>query len=204
MQSVTKPKVTCYSEGEDGFMRKSQELRGNVLRPLLAVLARCAITPNHLTLLSLLTGLAFCPLFLRGRIIAACSALLAHVVLDGLDGPLARFTGRSSNQGSFADTASDQVVVTVTTITMIHAGYAGLWSGVLYLFFYSIVVIFAMVRNALAIPYSWLVRPRFFVYLGIPVSVYWWRNTLDVMLWLFALLLGIKTLTGFIKIRRQM
>lgn len=185
-------------------MRKSQEFRGTLLRPLLALLARCGVTPNHLTLLSLLTGLAFCPLFLWGFKLTAFVALLAHVVLDGLDGPLARSTGRSSNQGSFADTASDQVVVTLTTVTMIHAGYAGLWPGVLYLFFYSIVVIFAMVRNALAIPYSWLVRPRFFVYLCIPVSVYWWRASLEILLWVFALLLGLKTLTGFVKIRRQM
>ena len=185
-------------------MRKSQEYRGSLFRPLLVLLARCGVTPNHLTLLSLLSGLAFCPLFLWGQTLASFVALLAHAVLDGLDGPLARFTGKSSNQGSFADTASDQVVVTLTTVTMMHAGYAGLWSGVLYLFFYSIVVIFAMVRNALAIPYSWLVRPRFFVYVCIPVSVYWWRASLEILLWVFALLLGLKTLTGFVKIRRQM
>jgi len=185
-------------------MRRSQDLRGSLFRPILVQLTRGGITPNHLTFISCLTGLAFCPLFLWGHNLLAFAALLAHAILDGLDGPLARFTRRNSNQGSFADTASDQVVVTVTTITMIHAGYAGLWSGALYLFFYSIVVILAMVRNALAIPYTWLVRPRFFVYLCIPVSVYWWRASLEILLWIFALLLGVKTFTGFIKIRRQM
>ena len=82
-----------------------------------------------------------------------------------------------------------------------EAGLAGLWPGVLYLFFYSQVVLFAMARNAMAIPYSWLVRPRFFVYGCIPVAVYGWPVALEVLLWVVSLLLAGKTLTGFVKIR---
>jgi phosphatidylglycerophosphate synthase len=204
MTTETKPKVTCYSADEGKFMQRSQELRGRWLSPLLKVMARLQITANHLTLLSLITGLAFCPLFLWGSKIVAFAFLLAHVLLDGLDGPLARYTQRASNQGSFTDTSADQVVVTFSTVTLIHAGYAGAWPGGLYLFFYSLVVIFAMVRNALAIPYSWLMRPRFIVYLWMPVDVFFWRGSLDVLLWFFTLLLMLKTLTGFIQIRRKM
>jgi phosphatidylglycerophosphate synthase len=203
MPAESKTRITCYSEEEGGFMRRSQELRGQLLRPLLAVLARLRITPNHLTLLSLLTGLAFCPVFLWSSKITAFALLLAHVLLDGLDGPLARYTLRASNRGSFTDTAADQIVVAFSTVTLIHAGYAGAWPGGLYLFFYSIVVIFAMVRNALAIPYSWLVRPRFLVYAWMPFEVYLWRGSLEVVLWLLTAVLAVKTLTGFVKIRRK-
>ena len=203
MAAETKPKVTCYSEGEGAFMRRSQALRGRLLHPLLVGLARLRITPNHLTLLSLLTGLAFCPVFLWGFHAAAFTLLLAHVLLDGLDGPLARHTQRASSQGSFTDTMADQVVVTFSTLTLIHAGYAAAWPGGLYVFFYCMVVIFAMVRNALAIPYSWLVRPRFFVYAWMPIEVYFWRGSLNGLLWIAALLLAWKMLTGFIQIRRK-
>ncbi|MBE0543260.1 MAG: CDP-alcohol phosphatidyltransferase family protein [Verrucomicrobia bacterium] len=204
MPTETKPKVTCYSADEGGFMQRSQELRGRWLSPLLTLLAALRITPNHLTLLSLVAGLAFCPVFLWSSKAVAFGLLLAHVLLDGLDGPLARFTQRASNQGSFTDTSADQVVVAFSTVTLIHAGYAGAWPGGLYLFFYSLVVIFAMVRNALAIPYSWLVRPRFFVYLWMPVEVYLWRGSLDVLLWILTALLVLKTLTGFIQIRLKL
>jgi phosphatidylglycerophosphate synthase len=203
MPTESKTRITCYSEEEGGFMRRSQELRGQLLRPLLAALARLRVTPNHLTLLSLLTGLAFCPVFLWSSKITAFALLLAHVLLDGLDGPLARYTQRASNRGSFTDTAADQIVVAFSTVTLIHAGYAGAWPGGLYLFFYSIVVIFAMVRNALAIPYSWLVRPRFLVYAWMPVEIYLWRGSLDVVLWLLTVVLAVKTLTGFVQIRRR-
>jgi len=73
----------------------------------------------------------------------------------------------------------------------------------LYLFFYTLVVIFAMVRNALAIPYSWLVRPRFLVYAWFPVEVYLWPGSLDSLLWIVSLLLALKTLSGFLRIRSR-
>jgi phosphatidylglycerophosphate synthase len=204
MPTDLKPKVTCYSESEGAFMRRSQELRGRLLRPVLVVLAKHRVTPNHLTLLSLLTGLAFCPVFLWNFKVVALGLLLAHVLLDGLDGPLARLTQRASNRGSFTDTIADQVVVTFSTVTLIHAGYAGVWPGALYLFFYGVVVIFAMVRNALAIPYSWLVRPRFLVYAWFAVELYLWPGSLDLLLWIVTILLASKMLTGFIQIRRRM
>jgi phosphatidylglycerophosphate synthase len=204
MAIETKPNITCYSAEEGGFMRRSQEIRGQMLQPLLGMFAACGVRPNHLTLLSLLAGLAFGPVFLWSSKIVAFALLLAHVALDGLDGPLARRTQCASNRGSFTDTAADEVVVAFSTLTLIHAGHAGAWPGGIYLFFYSIVVVFALVRNAMAIPYSWLVRPRFLVYAWMPVEVYLWRGSLDYVLWLLTTLLALKTLTGFIQIRRTL
>jgi len=204
MSEQPKPKVTCYSEGEGKLMQQSQAVRGRLLRPLLTALAHLRVTPDQLTLLSLAAGLAFCPVFLWGPKLAAFGLLLAHVLLDGLDGPLARHLQRASNRGSFADTTADQVVVTFSTVTLIHAGHAGAWPGGLYIFFYCSVVIFAMVRSALAIPYAWLVRPRFMVYAWMPIEVYLWPGSLDGLLWAVTLLLAVKMLTGFMRIRRQL
>ena len=84
------PKVTCYSHGEGAFMEWSQSLRGRLLQPLLSLMSAAGLRAGHITFLSLLSGIAFCPLFLWGSRTAAFTLLLAHVVLDGLDGPLAR------------------------------------------------------------------------------------------------------------------
>lgn len=196
-------KVTCYSGGEGAFMEASQRARARALGPFLRGLARLGLRPNHLTLLSLLSGLAFCPLFFVSRPVAfVCLAL--HVILDGLDGPLAREMGIASNRGSFTDSMSDQMVIAATTFTVVHAGAAGILPGGLYVFFYTVVVLFAMARNALDVPYSWLFRPRFLVYIWIAVEVYWLPGTLDLVLWGCVALLSAKTLTGFIRIRRRM
>jgi phosphatidylglycerophosphate synthase len=199
-----KPRITCYAADEAGFMGRSQALRARFLSPLLGVLHGWRVTADHLTLLSLLAGVAFCPVFLWGSPAAALGLLLLHVVLDGLDGPLARFTGRASDRGSVTDTAADQLVVTASTLTLLHAGHAGAWSGGLYLFLYGVVVLFAFVRNALAVPYAWLVRPRFVVYAWIPVELHLWPGTLDPLLWALTALLAAKAVSGFVRIRRSL
>ncbi len=199
-----KDRITCYSDGESRFMAWSQALRAKGLNPLLGFLADRGWRANHLTLLSLLAGFAFCPLYLLGFPGPAFACLLGHVILDGIDGPLARFRGQASNRGSFTDTMADQVVVTVTLLALIQSGTAGAWPGGLYLFFYTLVVGFALVRNALMAPYSWLFRPRFLVYAWFALETYLWPQTLDFVLWASAGILAAKSVTGFFTIRRHL
>lgn len=196
-------KITCYSDGEQDMMNKTQQWRGTLFEPLLQLLVKLKITPNILTFISLLSGIAFCFVFYTNKP-TAFILLALHVLLDGLDGPLARYTGRASNQGSFTDTTADQIVVTCSTIAFIHAGYISIVAGGLYIFLYTMVVIFAMVRSTLAIPYSWLVRPRFIVYTWFIIEVYLLPGSINYVLWFFTFLLGIKMLTGFIKIRKKL
>jgi hypothetical protein len=106
-------------------------------------------------------------------------------------------------RGSFTDTICDQSVITGCTITLMFAGTVGVVPGTLYVFLYTVVVLFAMVRNALKIPYSWLIRPRFGVYLWLLVEMYLWPGTIDYVLWGFNALLLIKKLTGFSQIRNR-
>ena len=157
--------VNCYSDGEGKFMEWSQSLRATLFNPLLKFLSKLGFTATHISILSLITGLAFCPCFIWINQAFAFVLLFIHSLLDGLDGPLARYRGTASNRGSFTDTMVDQIVVTITAITMIYTQHAGIWEGSLYIFFYAVVVVFAFVRNALDAPYSWLIRPRFIIYI---------------------------------------
>lgn len=179
-----------------------QDLRARVLAPLLWLLARCRITANILTLTAMAVGLAFYPVYFYCPPLAL--ALLAlHVCLDGLDGPLARYTGTASRKGSFTDTMSDQVVVAASTITLIADGVIGVVPGGAYVFAYTVVIAFSMIRNALRVPYSWLVRPRLAVYAWFAVELYLLPGSIDYVLWAFTGLLMFKMVTGFVMIRRQ-
>jgi phosphatidylglycerophosphate synthase len=200
-------KTTVYSAGEEAFMTITQAWREHIFRPLLELLNACRVTPNQLTYLSLLCGVVFCVFFSLNTQVSQLVAFVMlgpHVLLDGIDGPLARYTGTASNQGSFTDSMSDQLVVAFSTITLIHSGHIGIVPGGLYVFFYTLVVVFAMIRNSLAIPYSWLVRPRFFVYVWMLIEVYWLPGTINYVLWGFTGLLVIKMFSGFVKIRRKL
>jgi phosphatidylglycerophosphate synthase len=205
------PTADCYSAGERRAMVWTQELRARLLRPLLVWAERVGIRPDVVTLASLACGLAFCPLYLWPGTPwwsrpAALAALLAHVILDGLDGPLARHLGVASRRGSFTDTLADQIVVTASTIALVAAPQPAVsgWVGALYLFAYAMVVAFAMVRNALGVPYSWLIRPRLWVYGWIAVDLYLLPGRMDLILLGFSCVLLIKMASGFVAIRRML
>ena len=206
MPDSPKSTADCYSENERAAMVWTQRMRERWCEPLLAILVRVGVRPDHLTGLSLLSGLAFCPLYLWWSKPAAFVALALHVIWDGLDGPLARRVGVASRSGSFTDSTSDQIVVAATAITLM-AAYArpiGIVPGGIYVFVYTMVVAFAMVRNAMGVPYSWLIRPRFCVYAWLLVETYWLPGTLNTVLWLCNALLAWKMVTGFRAIRRAL
>lgn len=190
----------CYSADERSLMEATQRWRGAVFHRLLKTLDRLRVTPNLLTALSFLSGMAFCPVWFVSHG-AALSAVALHVLLDGLDGPLARHQGLASRRGSFTDTVSDQCVVTAVTVTLMADHVIGTVAGGVYVFLYALVVGFAMVRNALAVPYSWVLRPRFIVYTWLMVEMYAWPGSLDSVLWFSNVVLGCKVLTGFLRIR---
>jgi len=180
-----------------------QRVRAKLLGPILKALAGCGVTANHVTLLSFVVGIAACPVLLVDAW-AGIALLALHVALDGLDGPLARHLGRASRGGSFADTVVDQTVVAVTTATFILAGMVSPLPGVLYLFVYTLAVTFSMVRNALSIPYSWLIRPRFWVYGWFVVETAFQVGVFDWVLWALLPVLTWKAYTGFDRIRNHL
>jgi phosphatidylglycerophosphate synthase len=201
---IPTPKADCYSHGERAAMLWTQELRAWALRPVLVQLHAQRVTGDHITLASLVAGAAFVPLWLFELPTWACIALALHVLLDGLDGPLARFAGTASRRGSFTDTTADQIVIALVTLALMATGVVTSVAGGAYIFLYTLVVVFAMVRNAMNAPYSWLFRPRFLVYAWIIVELGWWGGSLEWLLWACNALLACKLASGFVKIRRRL
>lgn len=199
-----KPSADCYSAGERGWMEYGQRLRAIVLHPLLVAMTRSGISPDAVTLAATMIGLAFVPFWTAGMVLPAALSLVVHVLMDGLDGPLARYQQTASSRGSFTDTLADQIVVTgvaaawmVTSPTPIH-----IFSGVIYVFLYTLVVAISMVRNALSVPYSWLVRPRFFVYGAVLLDGLAGTTCSLWVLVICNILLAVKLASGFHKLRR--
>lgn len=199
-QNLENVKTDCYASGERAGMVRWQQFRAVTLHSLLSILAGLGVRPDHLTLWSAVIGLSFCPLFFWSKPLAL-AMLAMHVLSDGLDGPLARYTNTASRRGSLSDSMADQLVVVASTVTLMSIHVVGILPGSVYIVAYTVVMLFAMVRNALSIPYSWLVRPRFFVYLWVLVETYFLPGTIDGVLWLFNALLLVKIATGFAKIR---
>ena len=98
-------------KGSDGFM--SRYFARPISISLSRRLAPHGVTPNQMTIVSGLIGLAAAPFFLSATpAIQVIGGLLfvAHSVLDGCDGELARLTFRESRLGGLLDFFSDNLV----------------------------------------------------------------------------------------------
>lgn len=195
----------CYSAGERDWMEYGQRLRARLLAPGLRLMTRLRITPDHMTILAFLFGIAFAPLWLLEEFWLAVSVLWIHVALDGIDGPLARHQQCASPRGSFTDSFCDQLVVCAVTISlMIGVPGVSAVAGSTFLVVYVAVLAIAMVRNTLQIPYSWLLRPRLILYLAVPVQLLGVAHSLSVVIWCSNVILAIKLATGFYKLRGRL
>jgi phosphatidylglycerophosphate synthase len=199
-------KADCYSAGERKWMELGQRLRAAWLTQLLKRLDQAKISPDHVTLASLVCGVLFVPLWLSGLFWVAVISLVLHVLLDGIDGPLARFQGVDSQRGSFTDSFCDQIIVSIVTIALMSGTQpqVGVWGGSLFVLLYVGVLAMSMVRNALQSPYSWLVRPRFFVYAAIAAELIGVTNAVAWTIWISNALLAIKATSGFFKLRQRL
>ncbi len=187
-------------------MEYGQRVRGWWLGPTLELMTRAGVSPDLVTLLSGICGVAFAPLWLYGFPGLALLGLGLHCALDGLDGPLARYQQRASPRGSFTDTFTDQVVVTAVAVAWMiqHSNAWAIGLGGCYIFLYTLVVAMAMVRNALAVPYTWLIRPRFFMFAALALE---WLGLVWVSYATIAacnILLLTKAASGFVKLRSQL
>jgi len=77
--------------------------------PIVAVIARTGVTPNHLTALGFLGNVGAGVLAARGDFLAAGLVVLAASALDLLDGALARATGRANAFGAIFDSVLDRL-----------------------------------------------------------------------------------------------
>ena len=200
------PTADCYSSGERRWMEYGQRLRGRLLEPFLGRMTRLGITPDHVTLASLISGVLFAPMWMTGHPWWSLVLLWGHVLIDGIDGPLARHQQTASQQGSFTDSFCDQMIVTVVAITLMSGPepMIGIWAGSLFMVLYVGVLAISMVRNALSTPYSWLIRPRFFLFGAIPIELLGVTHLVWTVIWISNALLALKVCSGFFKLRDRL
>ncbi len=110
------PKAEVYLlrsliKAEEGFMSRHVERR--ISLALTRLLVRTSITPNQMTLVSVVIGLAGAACFLvwqRPWHVAGALLFLLHSILDGCDGEIARLKFLESRWGGLLDFWGDNVV----------------------------------------------------------------------------------------------
>jgi len=86
------------------------KLERHLFQPLIDVLIKCHITPNQVTLFSLIAGLAVLPMLYFGFVLGALAMLWLSGLGDVCDGGLARESDSASDLGTIFDIISDRCV----------------------------------------------------------------------------------------------
>jgi CDP-diacylglycerol--glycerol-3-phosphate 3-phosphatidyltransferase len=79
-----------------------------ILEPIAAGLAKIGVSPAAVTIVGLLVTMVGAVLIATGTLFWGGFVAGTGVVLDALDGPLARRLGKASDRGAFLDTISDR------------------------------------------------------------------------------------------------
>nr|WP_163502417.1 CDP-alcohol phosphatidyltransferase family protein [Halomonas socia] len=79
------------------------------LRRLAAAAAKCRVSPDQVSVAAFAVGMLALPLLALEWYLPALAAILLNRLGDGLDGALARHTGRTSDAGGFLDIGLDFV-----------------------------------------------------------------------------------------------
>ena len=176
---------------------KARKKAAPILQPIARVLAKTGVTPTMVTVLGLAITVTGAALIANGLLWQGGMTAAFGVLLDALDGPLARFKGTSSDRGAFIDTMSDRF------------GEVAVWIGLgVYLRDDSVGLILCLVAMAfsLLIPYvrakaeswgaegrgGWMGRAeRMLLCLIGVILAGFGLEVLEPMLWIFVVLTGL-------------
>ena len=86
---------------------------------LVLLLRRTPVTPNMITMLSMVTGVGGGVLLALGKLPGAATCILGAIVLDCADGQLARANGRGTELGRILDGVADYVVGAAVHVGML-------------------------------------------------------------------------------------
>lgn len=96
------------------FTDRLRAIFKGILDPTGAFLNRTGLTPNAITMLGLAGTTVGAYIISQGKMTIGGIVLLASVLVDALDGTMARLRGESSDFGGFVDSVSDRYAEFIT------------------------------------------------------------------------------------------
>ena len=189
---------TCYSGGESWYNEPATRIKLNVYRPILLICRRFGITPNMVTFAGLLFGIAAGCALAFGFLWTAVVLLIIHVVLDGIDGTLAKFLGKSTFHGSIFDISSDMISVFFFVVGLVYLDLLNSILALWFIFVYVSIVVFSIARNIFNRPYKNMLRPRYELYLVFLIYVFFGVNIFNISVFIFDIIMTVTFVTGLV------
>jgi len=172
-------KADSYSSIERRFLAPVRDLLRRIHSPLVRLLAKLHVSPHAVSLSGPLLGVLF--IFMVGRNPRLSFFIwFLSVAVDGVDGALARHTGRASDFGALVDQFSDHARETLIVAGLAWAGaLSPLW-GSLYPFVYAAINLTLFLGNYYGAPAPLAIKSWMVLYPAILVYLLFDRNYLNL------------------------
>lgn len=197
-----------FAEREQAGQAKFRRIRDRLSRPLVRTLIRCRVTADLISLVSLLQLVPFGYLVLSaensGRIAWASLFLWLHVILDALDGPVARATGTAGPAGAFTDMCVDHTGMLITTCILTASEVVNPTAAVAYVASYTVAVAFTVWLNMIGHPFRLVIRTKYLLYALITGYGLFHVNLISEAVVGFCVIHVLFAIAGFVKLRRNL
>jgi hypothetical protein len=199
-----------WSPKERKIKKLFEKEKGKLFHPIIKELVKLHIQANTISYISTAIGL-ISVLFLWIDLRISAVLLACHLLIDGIDGSLARYIRKNKLpyarkcgklQGSITDSFSDQIVISSTTLGYIAIGILNPIIGGLYLIAYPMQIVFSTIRNIIEIPNPYVLRPRIYIYILFGIFAFTSINYLNHATLLFSVILLIYIIHDFFSIRK--
>ena len=195
-----------FAESEQAGQERFQKIRDGLLGPLVRFLIRCRVTADLISLVSLLQLVPFGYLLLTAensqQVSVASIFVWLHVILDALDGPIARTTGTAGPAGAFTDMCVDNSGMLITSCILTAAGFINATAAVAYVSSYTVAVAFTIWLNMIGQPFKVVIRTKYLLYALVTTHGLFDVNLIDKAVVLFCVIHVSFAVTGFIKLKR--
>ncbi|MBD3363016.1 hypothetical protein GF362_04820 [Candidatus Dojkabacteria bacterium] len=160
---MTKQEITQFSKTEGGLFHEAANYRTKLFLPLTLFLAKIGVKPDMLSFIGLLFMAGFW-IYAKSNPFLALIFLAISTFFDGLDGPLARVLKKDPNKGAFTDILCDHTRLAIVSISFIYHDLINHTLGSIYLYIYTILLIFVVIRNKMGKKPKLVMRSKYFLY----------------------------------------
>jgi len=200
-----KSKLHYFGAEEEEYFHRVADRRTQLLRPLAMFFVRRNVRSDTLTLASfLLLPFFFYPLFGLQYYAACWVILILHIIIDGFDGPVARLGRYASDKGALSDIINDITGMVIVALTAMQFGFAQPFLGGLYIVTYVYMIIFIIARNVLEMPFKFVFKSKYYMFLCLLLTVHLHHDLLNPFLLILSCYQTLVTTVGFIHLRRHL
>ena len=188
--------------GRDRWIHtRLREKRTKFIAAVFPRVAQLGVVPDTISYvgIALLAGVIL--YFVRSPKLAVLF-LVGHVLCDGLDGALARHTGKASQSGAFTDLVCDQLGMVVVAVMAIFHHLVSPLIGTVYVTLYLIVVVFGVIINVMGLGTRVTITSKYFLYIVFALWALWEVNLFPLLMYFFSFVMAVEVVVGYLRLKR--